>query len=79
MDKTATNAFYVIEVDHETKLPKGITLTVLTGRKGDTIVKGGRIVGGDHVAFHFEYTISNYEKVEAPEIPAAARKLLASR
>lgn len=79
VDKTATNAWYDVEIDPESKLPLGITLTVLTGRKGDTIVKKKRIVGGDHVAFHFRYRLSRYGEIERPEIPPAARKLLASR
>lgn len=79
MDKSATNAYYDIEVDPKTSLPLRIRLTVLTGKRGTTVVKKGKIIGGDHVAFHFEYSLSDYGKVERPKIPAAAKKLLASR
>ncbi len=85
MDKTITSSFYEVEIDPETVLPVRIHITVLTGRKGedpqaDTKAKGKDIVGGEHVAFHFEYTLSKYGKPPQPlKIPREASKLLAKR
>lgn len=79
VDKTATNAYYDIEIDPATLLPLGVKLTVLTGKKGTTVTEGNKIVGGDHVAFHFAYTLSEYGKAEKPEVPPEALKLLAAR
>ena len=66
-----TNAFYEIEIDPETSLPIRIKVTALTGRKGN------RIVGGEHAAFHFEYKLSDFGKVEAPKMPRNAQRVLA--
>ena len=80
LDKTTTNARYEIEFDTKTHLPRKIRVTLLTGRKGETEVnKKGQIVGGDHVAFHFEYTLEGYGEAEAVDVPRAASKLLAKR
>jgi hypothetical protein len=76
VDKTATNAYYDIEIDPKTQLPAAIALTVLTGKKGTTLTSGNRIIGGDHVAFHFRYRLSDYGKVGAHRIPEEAKKLL---
>ena len=76
-DKTTTNAWYDIEIDPETVLPVKIEVTVLTGRKGATLSKGDKIVGGEHVAFHFSYALSKFDDVEQPTIPAEAGKVLA--
>jgi hypothetical protein len=76
-DKRTTNAFYEIEIEPETKLPVRITVSVLTARKGTTEIKGEKIVGGQHVAFHFEYQLSEFDKVSPPKIPPEAGKLLA--
>jgi hypothetical protein len=72
-----TNAFYEIEIDPETALPIRIKVTALTGRKGKTRRKGNKIVGGEHAAFHFEYKLSDFGKVEAPKMPRGAQKVLA--
>ena len=79
LDKSITNAYYKIEIDPKTTLPKSVRLTVLTGRKGSTDAKNKKIVGGEHVAFHFEYRFSKYGKQKQPDIPKAAKKLLAIR
>lgn len=79
MDKRLTNASYLIEVDPETELPVSISMTVLAGKRGSTEKKGRVIVGGEHVAFHFEYRLSDFGKVDGFKIPRAAQKLLASR
>jgi hypothetical protein len=79
LDKKLTNAFYEIEIDRQTSLPVKIRLTVLSGQRGKTLAKGQKIVGGEHVAFHFEYSLSEFNEVKPPEIPADAQKLLASR
>jgi hypothetical protein len=76
-DKTLTNAYYEIEIDPETLLPARIKITALTGRRGQTRAEGKKIVGGEHAAFIFEYTLSEFGKVEKPEVPAEAAKVLA--
>jgi len=76
-DKTLTNAFYEIEIDPDTNLPVRIKVTALTGRRGTTEAKGKKIVGGEHAAFHFEYRLSDFGKVEKPEVPHEAAKVLA--
>ena len=73
-----TNAFYEIEIDPETSLPIRIKVTALTGRKGKTRRKGSKIIGGEHAAFHFEYTLSEFGKVAAPKMPRSAQKVLAN-
>ena len=79
MDKTLTNAYYEFDLDEKTLLPKRIRMTVLVGSKGTTKKKGKRIVGGEHVAFHFTYSLKDYGKVETPKIPAEVVRLLAKR
>ena len=74
-----TNASYIIEVDPETDLLVSIKMTVLAGRRGATEWQGKKITGGEHVAFHFKYTFSDYDKVEPLKIPPEAWKLLAKR
>ena len=59
-----TNAYYDIEIDPETVMPVKLTLTVLTGQKGETLTKGKKIVGGKHVAFHFEYDLTGFGKTK---------------
>jgi hypothetical protein len=76
-DKTLTNAYYEIEIDPETMLPVRIKITALTGRRGTTRAKGKTIVGGEHAAFHFEYALSDFGKVKAPDMPNEAAKVLA--
>ena len=67
-DKTTTNAWYDIEIDPETLLPVKLRVRLLTGQRGTTIVKRGKIVGGDHVAFYFDYELSEFNtaKIEMP-------------
>ncbi len=77
VDKTIANAYYEFLIDDETLLPKRIRVTVLTGRKGGTEKEGKKIVGGEHVVFQFSYALKKFGKVERPEIPAPAKKLLA--
>ena len=72
-----TNALYEIEIDPATSLPIRIKVTALTGRKGKTRRKGSRIIGGEHAAFHFEYKLSDFGKVEAPKMPRSAQRVLA--
>ena len=76
-DKTATNAYYDIQIDPETQLPKRMRILLLTGQKGLTEVKNNKIVGGDHVAFHFEYELSEFGR-KAGSIPPKAKKILDS-
>ena len=79
LDKTITNAMYEIEIDPETVLPVRMHVTVLTGRRGATQLKGKKITGGEHVAFHFEYRLAKFGSVEKLEIPSGAQRLLARR
>ena len=72
VDKQITNAFYEIELNDDRTLPVRIHVTVLTGRKGATLSKGAKITGGEHVAFHFEYTLSKFDELESPEVPPEA-------
>lgn len=72
-----TNASYVIEVDPETRLPVSIQMTVLAGRRGGTEWKDDRILGGEHVAFHFKYVLESFDKLEPFEIPPEAGRALA--
>ena len=74
-DKNATNASYVIEIDPETKLPVRMRVLLLTGQKGSTVIKKKRIVGGDHVAFYFDYELKDFNKSKM-NVPAPARKAL---
>lgn len=78
LDKSLTNACYEIEIDPETQLPVRIKVLLLAAIRGETESdKTKRIVGGRHVAFHFEYTLSDFGKVEKPQIPFEAMRLLA--
>ncbi len=70
-----TNAYYDIEIDPETVMPVKLTLTVLTGQKGETLTKGKKIIGGKHVAFHFEYNLTDFGKTKV-EIESGAVKFL---
>lgn len=78
MDKRLTNAYYEFDIDEKTLLPKRIRMTILAGRRGATEKKGRRIVGGEHVAFHFTYYFKDYDEVEKLEIPREAHRLLTS-
>lgn len=75
-DKTATNAVYDIEIDPETLLPVNVRVLLLTGQKGATITKKGEIIGGDHVAFYFDYALSNFNATKI-DMPADAQRALA--
>ena len=75
-DKTATNASYDIEIDPETLLPVKLRVLLLTGQKGTTITKNGKIVGGDHVAFYFDYALSEFDTAKI-EMPRDAQTALA--
>ena len=77
MDKTITNASYEIVIDPATQLPTSIQLIVLTGTRGATEKKGKTILGGRHVAFHFNYELNSFGKLKKPTIPPEAQKLLA--
>jgi len=78
VDKTRTNAYYDIEIDHSLELPVKIKVLILTGTRGtSTETSGGKITGGRHVAFHFTYELSDFGKIEAPKIPPDAMRLLA--
>ena len=79
LDKTTTNAYYEIEIDPSTQLPRSVKLLVLTGRRGETETKDKKIVGGKHVAFHFVYELSHFGKLKKPSIPSEAQKVLAKR
>ena len=74
MDKRRTEAFYEIDIDLATNLPKSIKMVVLTGIRGTDVNKP--IANQEHVAFHFDYNMKDYDKGDAFEIPIAARKLL---
>jgi len=76
VDKTITNSWYEIEIDPATQLPVSIHVAILTASKGGTEAKDKKIVGGEHVAFHFRYELSNFGKVEKPAVPPEAVKLL---
>ena len=52
-------------------------MVILTGTRGGTEAKGKTITGGTHVAFRFDYVLSDFGKLTKPEIPAEARKVLA--
>ena len=75
-DKTATNAYYDVDIDPETVLPVKIRVLLLTGQKGRTITKNNRIVDGDHVAFYFNYDLADFNKTKV-DMPISARKALA--
>ena len=77
MDKTITNSWYDIEIDPATQLPVSIRVVILTGSRGGTEAKGKKIMGGEHVAFHFTYKLSDFGKVEKPVVPPEAARLLA--
>ena len=79
MDKKLTNAYYEFDIDEKTLLPRRIRMTVLAGSKGTTEKVGTKIVGGEHVAFHFTYSLKDYGKVEKPKIPPEVARLLARR
>ncbi len=79
VDKTITNAYYEFDIDEKTMLPKRIRVTVMTGRRGLTEKKAGRIVGGEHVVFRFSYSLRNFGKVDDLKIPTEAGKLLTKR
>ena len=69
---------YEIEMDPATKLPVRIKMVLCAAIRGETESnKAKKIVGGRHVAFHFDYTLSDYGKIEKPSVPVEAMKLLA--
>ena len=68
--------YYDIEIDPATTLPTKMRVLLLTGQKGATITKKNRIIGGDHVAFYFDYELSGFDSTKM-DIPAPAKKLLA--
>lgn len=74
-DKTATNVTYDFEIDPRTQLPVKMKVLLLTGQKGATITKDDKIVGGDHVAFHFEYDLADFNKTKV-KVPGEALKVL---
>lgn len=49
---------------------------MLTGQKNATITQGEKIVGGEHVAFYFNYEFSAFGAAKT-EFPEDARKELA--
>lgn len=79
-DKTTTRCTFEIDLDPETRLPRSIQMTVLTGVKGDDgkTAKGDRAFkdGVEHVAFHFNYTIDTQSELASFDIPKEARKLM---
>lgn len=77
LDKNITNAWYEIEIEPSSQLPVSIKMVILAGQKGATESKGRKITGGKHVAFHFAYALSEFGKVQRPEVPREAQKLLA--
>ncbi len=79
LDKTLTNAYYEIEIHPTTRLPVKIAILLLTGTREGTVMKDKKIIGGRHVAFHFEYELSNFGKLKTPKIPPEAEKLLAKK
>jgi hypothetical protein len=80
LDKSLTNASYEIEIDPETQLPVRLKVLLLAAIRGETECdKAKRIVGGRHVAFEFEYRLSQFGKVEKPQVPFEAMRLLAKK
>jgi hypothetical protein len=80
VDKTITNAYHEIEIDPDTQLPVHIKVVILTGTKGgNTEAKGKSIVGGKHVAFHFDYSLSEFGKLQKPTIPPEVMKMLVKK
>ena len=78
LDKSLTNAYLDIEIDHATQLPVSMKVVLLAATKGETEVdKAKKIVGGKHVSFHFNYTFSDFNQVEKPNVPKEAQRLLA--
>jgi len=78
LDKTLTSAYYEVEIDPETRFPISVHMVLLAAVKGETEVdKSKRIVGGKHVAFHFRYALGEFGKLEKPQIPRDAERLLA--
>jgi hypothetical protein len=77
LDKTITNAYYVIDLDRKSGLPRSIQMVVLTGSKGETEAKDKKITGGKHVSFRFDYKLSEFGKLKKPAIPTEAQRLLA--
>jgi len=72
-----TNAYYRIQLNPKTNLPTSIRVVILTGTRDGTESKDKKITGGKHVAFHFEYELTEFGKLKKPVIPAEAQKLLA--
>jgi hypothetical protein len=77
VDKTITNAYYVIDIDRKSQRPVSVQFVVMTGEKGGTEAKGKKITGGRHVVFMFEYKLGDYDQLKAPTLPPEAAKLLA--
>ena len=78
LDKSLSNAYYEIEIDPALELPVSMKVVLLAATRGETEVDAKkRIVGGRHVAFHFQYSLSDFGKIEKPAIPREALRLLA--
>jgi len=77
LDKRLTNSYYLIDINRKTGLPRSIQMVILTASKGETESKDRKITGGKHVAFRFDYKLSEYGKLKKPAIPTEAQRLLA--
>jgi hypothetical protein len=78
LDKSLTNAYYEIEIDPETELPVRLKVVLLAAIRGETESdRQKKITGGRHIAFHFEYKLGQFGKIEKPDIPFEAMRLLA--
>ena len=78
VDATVSRAIYEIEIDHNTNLPTGMKLTILTGVKsGDGKKKNKSLeTNKEHVAFHLNYSFQQFNEVAKFDIPKEAQKLL---
>ncbi len=67
-----------IDLTKDHARPITIKVVLLTGVKGETKKEGGARDLGDeeHVAFHFDYRLSNWDSVSKFSVPKEAEKLL---
>jgi len=74
VEKSITRCFYEIAFEKETFRPTDITMVVLVGVKGEK--PDPKLETGEHVAFTFSYSFSNYGEIARLNVPSDAAKIL---
>jgi len=77
VDKSVTRAFYDIELDARSREIKGFSLTVLTAVRDTKELPAAKRLGNvDHIAYYFNYEISDYGKVDRFDVPKEVASIM---